>query len=342
MAARADARTASRHGSANRGSSKRGATPARISAARSTKSRGSRRQVAARQDAPTGRRSRNLGRVQRAAAARAAIFAANNSHGSKPRIFAPHLPTDTTQTADDADSPSATPDLSHMKSVEEEAATPVLLPSLRLASLYDDRGHLIMPAPLRGSHEILLHQNEMADRDGLDRVQDDAGLLDLLRAKKLVAIPTDHTLVVDQRLPENRRYSRPWTAAFLAVLAHDYYSSFHEPLRVNSAVRTIAVQRRLLRSNGNAAPVTGENASPHLTGQAVDIAKRGLTLTQIAWMRTYLGPLIDQGKIDVEEEFQQSCFHISVYKNFLPVVPHVSVAASHQPSNEPLSERSPN
>jgi len=229
-----------------------------------------------------------------------------------------------------------------MKSVEEEAATPVLLPSLRLSSLYDSRGHLIMPAPLRGSHAILLHQNEMADRDGLDRVQDDAGLLDLLRAKKLVAIPTDHTLVVDQRLPENRRYSRPWTAAFLAVLAHDYYTSFHEPLQVNSAVRTIAVQRRLLRSNGNAAPVTGDDASPHLTGQAVDIAKRGLTLTQVAWMRTYLGPLIGQGKIDVEEEFKQSCFHISVYKSFLPAVPHVSVAASHQPSNQPLSERSPN
>jgi hypothetical protein len=94
-----------------------------------------------------------------------------------------------------------------------------------------------------------------------------------------------------------------------------------------------------MHSNGNAAPVTGESASPHLTGQAVDIAKRGLSVTQIAWMRTYLGPLIDQGKIDVEEEFQQSCFHISVYKNYLPVVPHVAVAAS-QPSS--VSERSAN
>jgi hypothetical protein len=280
-------------------------------------------------------------RVQRFAAARDAILAANNSRAiAKPRIFAPHLPTDTTETADDATDASATPDLTHMKSVEEEAATPVLLPSLRVASLYDSRGHLIVPAPLRGSHEILLHQNEMAERDGLDRVRDDAGLLDLLRQKKLVALPTDQTLIVDQRLPENRRYSRPWTAAFLAVLAHDYYASFHQPLQVNSAVRTVAVQQRLLHSNGNAAPVTGEDASPHLTGQAVDIAKRGLSVTQIAWMRTYLGPLIDQGKIDVEEEFKQSCFHISVYKNYLPAVPHVAVAASRQPSS--FSERSAN
>jgi hypothetical protein len=43
--------------------------------------------------------------------------------------------------------------------------------------------------------------------------------------------------------------------------------------------------------------------------------------------------LIDVGKIDVEEEFQQSCFHISVYKSFLPSAPaRVSVAAARQSS----------
>jgi hypothetical protein len=335
---RAKAHSASHRGSAARPASKRDAAPARSAATARLRRSGHQR---ASSDAPTGRHSRISARAQRVATARAAVLAANNNHRrvAKPRIFAPHLPTDTTETADDATDSSSTPDLTRMKSVEEEAATPVLLPSLRVSSLYDSRGHLIMPAPLRGSHEILLHQNEMADRDGLARVRDDAGLLDLLRQKKLVALPTDQTLIVDQRLPENRRYSRPWTAAFLAVLAHDYYASFHQPLQVNSAVRTIAVQQHLMHSNGNAAPVTGESASPHLTGQAVDIAKRGLSVTQIAWMRTYLGPLINQGKIDVEEEFQQSCFHISVYKNYLPVVPHVAVAAS-QPSS--VSERSAN
>src|SRR3984957_595123 len=61
-------------------------------------------------------------------------------------------------------------------------------------------------------------------------------------------------------------------------------------------------------------------ASPHLTGQAIDIAKHGLSLTEIAWMRGYLLPLVQEGKVDVEEEFQQSCFHISVYKKYLPAV----------------------
>jgi len=31
-------------------------------------------------------------------------------------------------------------------------------------------------------------------------------------------------------------------------------------------------------------------------------------------MRAYLLPLQTAGKIDVEEEFYQSCFHITVYK----------------------------
>jgi hypothetical protein len=230
----------------------------------------------------------------------------------------------------------AAPGSVSLSSLSEEAVTPVLLPKLRVASLYDSRGRLIMPAPLYGSREILLHQNEMADRDGLDRVRDDTDLLDLRREKKLVALPNNETIHADYRLPENRRFSRPWTAAFLTVLAADFYSSFHAPLQVDSAVRTVEVQQRLLRTNGNAAPIDGDTASPHLTGQAVDIAKGGLSRIQVAWIRTYLQPLIDLGKIDVEEEFQQSCFHISVYKSFLPSPDRLSVA-TRQPPPESLT-----
>ncbi len=230
--------------------------------------------------------------------------------------------------ADDAGAPSnllrTTPELPRIKSIEEEASTPVILPSL-----YDQRGRLVVPAPLYGSHEVLLHQNQMANRDGLNRVQDNADLLDLRRDHKLVALPVNEGIRVDERLPLNRRYSRPWTADFLTILARNFYASFHEPLQVNSAVRTVDFQRRLLRTNGNAAPATGDTASPHLTGQAVDIGKGGLSRTEIAWMRTYLQPLIEQGKIDVEEEFQQSCFHISVYRSY-QTPDRDTVAATHQ------------
>jgi hypothetical protein len=184
--------------------------------------------------------------------------------------------------------------------------------------LYTARGHLIVPPALKGSHEILLHQNEMADRDGLIRVQDDDDLDRLRASKQLVALPANAALEVDERLPANRRYCRLWTAQFLAAMARAHYARFHSPLQVNSAVRTVEFQERLRYTNGNAAPADGETASPHLTGQAVDLAKHGLSMTEIAWMRGYLMPLVQQGKVDVEEEFQQSCFHISVYKKYLP------------------------
>jgi hypothetical protein len=198
-------------------------------------------------------------------------------------------------------------------------AAPVIVPDPVIEPvLYTARGHLIVPPAMKGSTEILRHQNEMADRDGLIRVQDDEDLERLRMSKQLVAVPASPALEVDERLPLNRRYCRPWTAQFLAALARAHYARFHSPLQVNSAVRTVEFQERLRFTNGNAAPAGGETASPHLTGQAVDLAKHGLSMTEIAWLRGYLMPLVQQGKVDVEEEFQQSCFHISVYKKYLP------------------------
>lgn len=208
----------------------------------------------------------------------------------------------------------------------EELATPIILPTI-----YNKRGRLIVPPPLKGSHEILVRQNVVADRDGLDRIQDDDDLMRMRRQHLLVGLPTSRALEVDDRLPADRRYTRPWTAQFLATLARAHYARFHTSLQVNSAVRTVEFQQHLIRINGNAAPAEGETASPHLTGQAIDIAKHGLSLTEIAWLRGYLLPLIQQGRIDVEEEFQQACFHISVYKKYTPSTntPRRSIATSH-------------
>ena len=200
-----------------------------------------------------------------------------------------------------------------LPSVAEAVTEPVALPRL-----YNERGRLIMPAALVGSHEILLHQNLMADQDGLGRIQDDADLDAMRERGILVTLPAGPALAIDERLPGNRRCSRPWTAQFLSDLSRDYYRRFHAPLQLTSAVRTVAFQQHLIHHNGNAAPADGDTASPHLTGQAVDLGKRGMSLIQIAWMRGYLLPLIQSGKIDVEEEFKQSCFHISVYRTYAP------------------------
>jgi hypothetical protein len=173
-------------------------------------------------------------------------------------------------------------------------------------------------APLVGSRESLVRQNERTEADGLTRIEDDAQLNELRREKALVAVPVSLSLRINEGLPMNRRYCRPWTAKFLADLASVHYARFHRYLQVNSAVRTVEYQRRLIEVNGNAAPADGDIASPHLSGATIDIAKKGLSMSEIAWMRGYLYPLQMAGKLDVEEEFYQSCFHITVYKSYAP------------------------
>ena len=175
--------------------------------------------------------------------------------------------------------------------------------------------------PLRGSLASLMRQNERNDAEGLVRIEDDAQLEQLETARDIVPLPAGASLRVNPDLPVNRRYCRPWTARLLANLAAAHYARFHRSLQVNSAVRTVDFQRALIAVNGNAAPAEGDTASPHLTGAAVDIGKKGLSLSEISWLRAWLVPLQTAGKIDVEEEFYQACFHITVYRSYAPPPP---------------------
>jgi hypothetical protein len=187
------------------------------------------------------------------------------------------------------------------------------------------RGKFPFPAPLKGSRDSLVRQNVRSEEDGLLRIQDDADLLQLRKDKQLVAVPVAAGLTVDERLPANRRYCRLWTAQFLTDLSRVHYGRFHRALQVNSAVRTVEYQRHLEEVNGNAAPAEGDIASPHLTGATIDIAKKGLSIGEIGWVRAYLMPLQAAGKIDVEEEFYQSCFHITVYRSYrAPTAPELA------------------
>ena len=196
-----------------------------------------------------------------------------------------------------------------------------------LPGLYRN-GRLVVPPPLRGTREILVHQNMMADDEGLQRVQDDSDLRRMRSTRQLVDFPESASLHVNPELAGNRRCARPWAVRFASDVARDYYAHFHQPLQVNSAVRTVSYQVRLRRVNGNAAGVDGDVASPHLTGEALDFGKRGMSLQEIAWMRSYLLPLMQGGKLDVEEEFQQACFHISVYRAYLPASKRRAVVRS--------------
>ncbi|MBV9183129.1 MAG: hypothetical protein JO356_17640, partial [Acidobacteria bacterium] len=91
-----------------------------------------------------------------------------------------------------------------------------------------------------------------------------------------------------------------------------YYKQFHEQIQVNSAVRTVLVQKKLRRHNRNAAPETGETASSHLAGLTVDLQRRGMTKEQVKWVEEYLRPLKELRLIEPEEERRQWCFHVMV------------------------------
>jgi hypothetical protein len=172
--------------------------------------------------------------------------------------------------------------------------------------------------PLRGSRESLVRQNEKSEAEGLERIEDSADLRDRIARRLLVPVPASAALTVNPSLPAELRYCRPWTAHFLSDLARAHDALFHRPVIVSSAVRTVEYQKQLERINGNAAPAEGDIVSPHLTGGTVDIAKADLPRQELSWMRAWLQPLQAAGKIDVEEEFQQACFHITVYENYVP------------------------
>jgi hypothetical protein len=164
----------------------------------------------------------------------------------------------------------------------------------------------------RPSRDSLLRQNEEIDRLELPRIQNQAELDQLIASQELVPIVAGQTLRFDPRLDPDRRYCRPWTRDFLDDLSEAYYKQFHSPIQVNSAVRTVQVQKKLRRHNRNAAPEKGETASSHLAGITVDIQRRGMTKQQVAWVEQYMMPLKDQGLVEPEEERHQWVFHVAV------------------------------
>jgi hypothetical protein len=162
------------------------------------------------------------------------------------------------------------------------------------------------------SHESLLIQNAEIDRLELPRIQDDDELEALKADGALVPIVPGETLRIDPRLDPSRRYCRPWTRDFVEDLSQAYYNRFHEQIQVNSAVRTVKVQKKLRRHNRNAAPWEGETASSHLAGLTVDLQRRGMSREQIVWMEHYLFYMKALGLVEPEEERRQWVFHIMV------------------------------
>jgi hypothetical protein len=177
------------------------------------------------------------------------------------------------------------------------------------------------------SHESLLIQNAEIDRLDLPRIQDETELEALKADGSLVPIVSSETLKIEPSLDPSRRFCRPWTRDFVEDLSQAYFNRFHDKIQVNSAVRTVKVQRKLRRHNRNAAPAEGDTASSHLAGVTVDLQRRGLSKEEIRWMEHYLFYMKAIGLVEPEEERRHWCFHIMVsgrysdWRNTQDIVP---------------------
>ena len=185
------------------------------------------------------------------------------------------------------------------------------------------------------SHESLLIQNAEIDRLELPRIQDETELEALKADGSLVAIVPGETLRIEHSLDPSRRYCRPWTLDFVNDLSQAYFHRFHEQIQVNSAVRTVKVQRKLRRHNRNAAPAEGDTASSHLAGVTVDLQRRGLNKEQIRWMEHYLFYMKALGLVEPEEERRHWCFHIMVSGHYAEWRETQTIVPIERPDQKP-------
>ena len=186
----------------------------------------------------------------------------------------------------------------------------------------------------RPSHESLLIQNAEIDRLDLPRIQDETELEALKADGSLLPFRTGDTLRVDPRLDPSRRYCRAWTRDFVEDLSQAYYNRFHAQIQVNSAVRTVKVQKKLRRHNRNAAPADGETASSHLAGVTVDLQRRGMSKEQIRWMEHYLFYMKALGLVEPEEERRQWVFHIMVSGHYSEWRESQTIVPIEHPEND--------
>ena len=166
----------------------------------------------------------------------------------------------------------------------------------------------------------MLSQNAEADRLHLARIKNKGMLKELISDGELVPLPESSALT--SSVPSWRAFLRPWTAAALLSIAEDFRAATGSPIRVDSAVRPIDVQKRLRRWNGSAAPVKGPTASVHSTGIAFDLQRNGLKKQHRVWLEWHLWYLQASGRMIVEEE--QNCFHVVPLLNPEPILLHQS------------------
>lgn len=190
------------------------------------------------------------------------------------------------------------------------SVTVTLLLSLTLSATAFAHSHKrVQPAALFTTVGSLRAQNSEADRLHLPRIRTKSELHEIVQSGELVPIRTSEALKL-KKLKGDHACLRPWAAEQAQSLAADFFLQARRSLTLTSAVRTVQEQKALRRSNPNAAPSTGEQASVHTTGIAFDISRTGLSRAQQRWLEWRLWYLQQIGRVIVEEEQRQPCFHV--------------------------------
>lgn len=181
------------------------------------------------------------------------------------------------------------------------------------------------PEELKGSPEKLAEQNRVADDYALSRMDNAAEVRRLVKSGYLVSIARrGRGYYVDRKLGKGyaRRdvlwYARPWVRKFLVREGDHYADRFRGArFKVSSLIRTEGYQDLLKGRNVNAARGDDDDTrSPHLTGAALDISKKGMSARQLAWMREHLVALQERGWIIGTEEMATNAFHVFVQPSF--------------------------
>ena len=194
------------------------------------------------------------------------------------------------------------------------SVTVTLLLSLTLSATAFAHSHkrAVSSPVLFSTAGSLSAQNAEADRLHLPRIQNKEELTELINDGELAPLVSLPALYIK---PKNEHaYLRPWAAVLAESLAEDFYEQAHVQLTLTSGIRTVQEQRSLRRWNHNAAAPTGPQASVHTTGIAFDISRTGLSRAQQKWLEVHLWYLQQTGRVIVEEEQKQPCFHIVALK----------------------------
>lgn len=171
-------------------------------------------------------------------------------------------------------------------------------------------------ASLRADFRSQVIQNERADLDGLSRFEGSAMIQRFARLQLLDQVPLKTRNYYIHRIPAEYRYLRPWSKLFLDRLSSQFRARFGQPLRITGLTRSAEYQQSLRGRNRNAAAARGPKRSVHLTGACLDISKKGMTGSQVSWMRRVLLSIKQKGYLFPVEEFKQPNFHIMVYRNY--------------------------